>query len=134
MCASWTFFASGAHPANGVRTTFTITVARTPVARLRGLLGRRELPPGHGLLLLPASSIHTCGMRSAIDAVFLDVDGRALRIAADLRPWRLSSCRGAAAVLELPAGTCAARDLRPGDVVPLPVALSRRRRRRRTSA
>ena len=111
-----------------------ISVARTPASRLRGLLGRRALPPGHGLLLVRAASIHTCGMRFAIDAVFLDRDGRVLRIAADLPPWRLASCRGAAGVLELAAGQCAAVGLRAGDAVPLPAALSRRRRRRRTSA
>ena len=48
------------------------TVAATPLSRMKGLLGRRDLPPGDGLLLRPASSIHMLFMRFAIDAVFLD--------------------------------------------------------------
>jgi uncharacterized membrane protein (UPF0127 family) len=66
------------------------------------------------MLLRPASSIHTAFMRFAIDAVFLDGEGRVLKVAAELRPWRTSACRGARAVLELPAGEAARRGLRPG--------------------
>jgi uncharacterized protein len=83
--------------------------------RLVGLLGRRELPPGHGLMLRPASSIHMLFMRFAIDALFLDAEGTVLRIAPGLRPWRLSSSRGARAVLELAAGECARRGVEAGD-------------------
>ena len=54
-------------------------------------------------------------MRFAIDAVFLDADNRVLRIAADLRPWRVAGRRGARAVVELAAGECARVGLREGD-------------------
>src|SRR5215210_4517931 len=79
-------------------------VADRPLARLRGLMGRRELPRGEGLLLKPAPSIHTWFMRFPIDAVFLDGDLRVLGVAAGLRPWRIAGRRGARAVLELPDG------------------------------
>src|SRR5437667_363339 len=39
---------------------------------MRGLLGRDRLEPGEGLLLRPASAVHTFFMRFPIDAVFLD--------------------------------------------------------------
>jgi uncharacterized membrane protein (UPF0127 family) len=90
-------------------------VADTPASRLRGLLGRSELRPGEGLLLRPASAIHTCFMRFAIDAVFLDRDWRVVAISDDVRPWRAASRRGAKAVLELPAGESARLRLAPGD-------------------
>ena len=54
-------------------------------------------------------------MRFPIDAVFLDRELRVLRVAADLKPWRLASKRGAKAVLELPAGRCARVGLGEGD-------------------
>jgi uncharacterized membrane protein (UPF0127 family) len=92
-------------------------VADTPTSRLRGLLGRSELRPGEGLLLRPASAIHTCFMRFPIDAVFLDRDWRVLGIRGDVRPWRAASRRGAKAVLELPAGESARRGLEPGDLL-----------------
>ena len=92
-------------------------MAATPLTRLRGLLGRKSLPSGEGILLRPAGSIHTFFMRFAIDAVFLDEDLRVLRIAADLRPWRAAGKRGAKAVLELPAGECARRGLEVGEQI-----------------
>jgi uncharacterized membrane protein (UPF0127 family) len=58
-------------------------------------------------------------MRFAIDAVFLDADDRVLRVAADLRPWRVAGCRGARAVVELAAGECARVGLREGDTLVL---------------
>ena len=90
-------------------------LAETALARLRGLLGRSGLSSGEGMLLRPASSIHTALMRFAIDAVFLDREHRIVKIAADLRPWRVAGARGAKAVLEIPAGDAARRGLSVGD-------------------
>jgi uncharacterized membrane protein (UPF0127 family) len=90
-------------------------VADSPVSRMRGLLGRSELRPGEGLLLRPASAIHTWFMRFPIDAVFLDRDWRVVGISDDVRPWRAASRRGAKAVLELPAGESSRRGLALGD-------------------
>ena len=47
-------------------------LAETALTRMKGLLGRRELPSGEGIWLKPASSVHMAFMRFAIDAVFLD--------------------------------------------------------------
>jgi uncharacterized protein len=58
-------------------------------------------------------------MRFPIDAVFLDSENRVLRVAANLKPWRIAGCRGAKAVVELPAGECARVGLRPGDLLSL---------------
>ena len=90
-------------------------VADTYFARLRGLLGRRELQADESLLLSPASSIHMLFMRFSIDVVFLDRDLTVLMTRERLRPWRLASCRGARSVLELPAGACRRWAVRPGD-------------------
>ncbi len=89
-------------------------VAATPLARMKGLLGRDGLEDDEAMLLKPASAIHTCFMRFAIDAVFLDADLRVLEIARCLKPWRLARARGARAVLELAAGAATRIDLRPG--------------------
>jgi uncharacterized protein len=90
-------------------------VADSFVTRLRGLLGRRELPREEGLLINPSSSIHTWFMRFPIDIVFLDRDLRVVAVAADVRPWRLRWRRGARQVLELAAGEAAARGIGVGD-------------------
>ena len=91
------------------------TVAATFLRRLKGLLGRKGLEPGEGLLIRPASSIHMFFMRFAIDAVFLDRELVVRKVVSELRPWRMTGARGAKSVLELPAGEAARRRLSPGD-------------------
>jgi uncharacterized protein len=95
------------------------SLARTVLARLRGLLGRAELPRGEGMLLRPAGSVHTAFMRFPIDVVFLDRRLTVLEIAPDVPAWRTRSRRGAKAVLELPAGECERRGLAVGDALVL---------------
>ncbi|HWE25512.1 MAG TPA: DUF192 domain-containing protein [Myxococcales bacterium] len=84
--------------------------------RLRGLLGRSELPAGSALAIAPCAAIHTFFMKFPIDAAFLDGDGRIVRALADLPPWRATRFhRRAAQVVELPAGTLARTGTREGD-------------------
>jgi uncharacterized protein len=87
------------------------TIADQPLTRMRGLLGRRALPSGEGLLLRPAPSIHTAFMRFPIDVVLLDGDLRVVKLVPRLKPWRTVSARSARAVLELASGECARREL-----------------------
>jgi uncharacterized protein len=89
-------------------------VAATMLTRMRGLLGRAELPAEEGLLIA-TWSIHMFFMRFAIDAVFLDRERRVVRIVENLGPWRTASCRGAKEVVELAAGEASRRGLAVGD-------------------
>lgn len=89
-------------------------VADNPLTRARGLLGRRELPPGEGILIRPAGSIHMFFMRFAIDAVFCDRELTVLGVAANLRPWRVAARRRAKVTIELAAGEAERRGLAPG--------------------
>ena len=95
----------------------SVTVADGALRRLRGLLGRRALPVGEGIVLRPAWSIHTAFMRFSIDVVFIDAEQVVLRVEPSLRPFKTASCRGAREVVELPAGECERRGLAPGDRV-----------------
>jgi uncharacterized membrane protein (UPF0127 family) len=90
-------------------------LANRPLRRMLGLMGRRGLPAGEGLLLSPAPSIHTAFMRFPIDALFLDRELEVLEIVERLRPWRIAAKRGARAVLELPAGEATRRGVLVGD-------------------
>ncbi|MEX0851205.1 MAG: DUF192 domain-containing protein [Gaiellaceae bacterium] len=85
--------------------------------RMRGLLGRRRLNPGQGMVLRPAFAIHTHFMHFPIDVVFLDSDQVVIAIERSLRPWRTASCRGAREVVELASGECDRRGLEVGDRV-----------------
>jgi len=92
-----------------------LLVAARPLRRMRGLLGRSSLPDGEGILLTPAGSVHTFFMRFPIDVVFLDKEHRVVGIDAEVPPWRTAGRRGAKVVVELAAGECERRGLRPGD-------------------
>ena len=87
-----------------------VPVARGLRARLLGLALLRRERAGPGLLIPRCSSIHTFGMRFALDVVFLDDEGRTLREVRGVAASRLVSSRGAAAVLEMPAGVYVAYD------------------------
>ena len=90
-------------------------VADSALSRMRGLLGRSELPAGEGILLRPAPSVHMFFMRFAIDVVFLDRDLRVIDVRHGLRPWRVASKRGAKAALELAEGEASRRGVDVGD-------------------
>ena len=92
-----------------------LLVAARPLRRMRGLLGRAELPSDEGILLRPAGSVHTFFMRFPIDVVFLDRKDVVVAIEPGLAPWRTAGRRGAKAVVELPAGEADRRGLRVGE-------------------
>ena len=79
-------------------------MADTWRSRLFGLALRRRPSPGMGLLLPRCRSVHTFGMRYALDLVWLDRDGLPLALDERVPPWRVRSRGDAAAVLEVLAG------------------------------
>jgi uncharacterized membrane protein (UPF0127 family) len=94
-----------------------VLVADTTFRRLRGLLGKRELSPGEGIVLRPGWSIHTAFMFFPIDVVYVSADQVVIKVVHNLKPWRASTCRGARDVVELAAGEAGRRGLEPGDRV-----------------
>ncbi len=83
-------------------------VAETLLARFLGLQGKRALPQGGGLVLLPNNSIHTLFMRMRIDVVFVGAEGNVVRVGHRLRPWRIGPiASGALYCVELPEGAAA---------------------------
>jgi len=93
-------------------------VAESALARMRGLMGRESLEPGHGMLINGTASIQMLFMRFPIDVVFLDRSKAIVGISHDVKPWRgIAGARGAGAALELPAGTAKAHDLHIGDIL-----------------
>jgi uncharacterized protein len=82
----------------------TLHRAESFAARLFGLLARAPLGPNEALVLAPCASVHTAFMRYPIDVAFVDCEGRVLKVAANLRPFRAAWCPGAYAVVEFAAG------------------------------
>ena len=84
--------------------------------RMRGLLFHPAPPEGCGLLIERCGSVHTLGMRYAIDVVFLDRERRVTRVCANVAPGRFCVFGGwrAASVLEVRAGWLPLHCLRVG--------------------
>lgn len=93
-----------------------IAIADTSLTRLVGLLGKRKLPVGGGLLIMPSQGVHTLGMMFPIDVLFLDHEFRVRSARERLMPFRVTSLDfNAYSVLELPAGTIALSTTVAGD-------------------
>lgn len=93
-----------------------IRVAGTSLSRLVGLLGKRGLEPGTGLLIMPSQAVHTVAMRFPIDVVFLDRDWQVIHVQPVMVPNRITGIHWKArSVLELPAGVIAQTSTSIGD-------------------
>lgn len=92
-----------------------LEIAATSRARRRGLLGRDQLPSGHGLAIAPCQAVHTWSMRFAIDVIALDRQGRVLKFWSGVTARRVRVCWSAFAIIELPAGAIVAAGLARGD-------------------
>ena len=83
--------------------------------RMRGVLGRDGLPEGNVYVFPHCGSVHTFGMRFAIDVIFLDRNGRVLSIRENVRPGRMVfGGRRAATTVEAQTGWLA-KGLAVGD-------------------
>ena len=82
-----------------------IVTADTSLTRLVGLLGKRRLDAGCGLLIMPSSGIHTFGMLFSIDVVALNKNLQVMKVWHRLAPFRITSINlKTHSMLELPAG------------------------------
>lgn len=106
------------------RHGYRVEVAATPAAQQTGMMFRRSVPPGTGMLFpmdppRPAAFwMHNTFV--ALDIIFIGADGRVRNIAANATPMSLElrqSDGPVAAVLELAGGEAARIGLRPGDRV-----------------
>ena len=105
-----------ANAATGVMLATRARVAADPWTRLVGLMGRRRLAAGTGLVFPGTRQIHTHFMRVPIDVAFYEADGTVTHVIHALEPWRISpDVRSAAGIVELPAGTLSAAGVRIGD-------------------
>ncbi|HVF73781.1 MAG TPA: DUF192 domain-containing protein [Acidimicrobiales bacterium] len=92
-----------------------LEVADARSSRRRGLLGRDSFEGA--LLLRPARSVHTVGMRFAIDVAYCDGDLRVLETVC-MAPWRVGKPRlKARSVIEAEAGAFDRWGLHAGDAL-----------------
>lgn len=73
--------------------------------RFLGLMGRRALLEGEGLMLTPCSAIHTFFMRMEIDVLYINREGQVMKVDVNVKPWKiLQRVRGAWGTVEAAGG------------------------------
>ena len=81
----------------------TLVDASTGKARRRGLSRLDSLPADHALRIRTVS-VHTFGMRFALDLIWLDKQGTVVRVDRNVGPKRMRACFNARSVVETLAG------------------------------
>ena len=109
------------------RAHLSVELATTNEARARGLMFRKELPPGQGMLFLWKEPRRIAmWMKNTfipLDMVFIAADGHVVRVHENARPHDLSLIPSGApviAVLEIPAGSARRYGIKPGSRLLLP--------------
>jgi uncharacterized membrane protein (UPF0127 family) len=88
--------------------------------RFAGLMLRKGLPAGGGLVLMPEGQIHMFFMRFPLDVIHADAQGNVLRLLHGIKPWHVGPrVRKARMVIELPEGAIARSGTTVGDVITL---------------
>jgi uncharacterized membrane protein (UPF0127 family) len=103
MTAQWHERLSGL-PAETVDGDLVIHLARGYGERRRGLARMDPMPADHALRIPRTNSVHTFGMRFALDLVWLGRDGRVVRIDHAVPSGRVKLCLRARCVVETRAG------------------------------
>jgi uncharacterized membrane protein (UPF0127 family) len=95
-----------------------IEVAATSSQRARGLLGRECLEDGQGLLFKSCMSLHTFFMTFPIDVLYADRQGKVLKVAESVKPFKLIAApMRAFYALELPEGAIERSGTQAGDTL-----------------
>lgn len=99
---------------------YSIKLADSFFKRFKGLMFRKDQLVEEGLWIIPCNSIHMCFMNFAIDAVFINKEGKIVKLVEELQPWRfVKPIPHAYSVVELPAGTIKKLGLNLGDLIKL---------------
>ena len=114
---------------DGVGLRYTVELALDPIARMRGLMGRGELPARHGMWFdFGVPSTVRMWMKDtplALDMAFVDAAGRIVHVVSHTVPCSLGLIGPSMPVryvLELAAGTLRSDAVGAGAQVVLPVA------------
>ncbi len=67
----------------------TVLKAHTCITRLKGLLGKKDLPLSHTLWILPCKGIHTFFMQFPLDLVFVTRNLTITYVVTQVAPWKM---------------------------------------------
>jgi uncharacterized protein len=83
-----------------------------------GLLSKKAVSEGEGLIIKPCCSIHTFFMRFEIDVLFVNKKNEIVALYENVKPWRILPIHLTSYyVIELPAGTIPKNNISKGDII-----------------
>lgn len=93
-------------------------IANTPLSRMKGLLGKQEMPAQHALVITHCNSIHMMFMRFPIDVVFINKKNCVVGLVRQIPPFAFSPIFwDSSCAIELPAGTIQTSKTTIGDCI-----------------
>lgn len=103
---------------NGAILTVNAEVADSFFKRFMGLMFRKSVPQDFALYITPCNQIHMLNMRFAIDVIYLDAEGRTVKIDENVQPGKIcKTVRKAENVIEMNAFAAKKYGIREGDVI-----------------
>lgn len=100
-----------------------VTAADTPLARLKGLIGKLSVRSDEGIWVVPSNGIHTVGVLVPLDLIYLDQDHRVIHLIEHFPTFRIAPLRAnSESVLELAAHTIYSSQTQVGDQLLICVA------------
>jgi len=81
-----------------------------------GLMLKKGMSNGHGLMFRKPRGIHTQFMRFPIDLIYVDQENRVTKVREAMLPWRFDFTN-AAGLIETNPGAARAMDIRVGDLL-----------------
>lgn len=86
--------------------------------RFKGLMFVKEIEDNYALHITPCNQIHMLNMRFALDVIYLDENGRVVKIDENVQPGKIcKTVRNAKSVIEMKASAAAKLGINQGDVL-----------------
>jgi hypothetical protein len=102
----------------GTTLAQNILIADTPLKRIIGLIGRKQLAKDEALIIRSCNSIHTLFMGFPIDVLFVSSKNKIIFLKTHLQPWQVTPIFWQAEfVIELPAGAVQNSNTSLGDEI-----------------
>lgn len=103
---------------NGAVITANAEIADSFFRRFMGLMFRKSIPEDYALCIMPCNQIHMLNMRFAIDAVYLDSEGKVIKVDGNVQPGKIcKTVREAKCVIEINASAAEKFGIRTDDVI-----------------
>lgn len=100
-----------------------VTAADTPLARLKGLIGKLSVRSDEGIWVVPSNGVHTLGVLVPLDLIYLDEKHRVIHLVEHFPTFRIAPLRADSdSVLELSAHTIYSSQTQVGDQLLICVA------------